>query len=206
VYPLVVKPNIGGSGAGIARFDTREELETAVERDLIEPSLDSVWLLQEFHPPRGDSIVRVETLAGRVLYAIRVHLGAGSGFNLCPAELCTTTSGQRLKSEACPAGAETAGVTIEAWDPPTEVKREAEVLARAAGLDVGGIEYLESTREGGARVYYDINALSNFVPDAPRVVGVDATSRFVDYVLGRAIVRRPARGETSRRRTAVAAA
>src|ERR1051325_8720475 len=26
-FPLVVKPNVGGSGAGIARFDSREELE-----------------------------------------------------------------------------------------------------------------------------------------------------------------------------------
>src|SRR5260370_26142715 len=29
-YPLIVKPNIGGSGAGIKRFSSREELQTAV--------------------------------------------------------------------------------------------------------------------------------------------------------------------------------
>src|SRR3984893_14928428 len=31
-FPLVVKPNVGGSGAGIARFDSRDELETGLGR------------------------------------------------------------------------------------------------------------------------------------------------------------------------------
>src|ERR1700676_3773760 len=32
-YPLVVKPNIGGSGAGIVRFDRPEQLKSAVEEN-----------------------------------------------------------------------------------------------------------------------------------------------------------------------------
>jgi hypothetical protein len=35
---------------------------------------DSVALIQEFVPARGGYITRVETLGGRYLYAIRVHL------------------------------------------------------------------------------------------------------------------------------------
>ena len=34
--------------------------------------------------------------------------------------------------------------------------------------------------------YYDINPLSNFVADAPKVVGFDPWARFVDYILRRA--------------------
>src|SRR3984957_6150484 len=34
-YPLVVKPNIGGSGAGIVRFDRPEQLKSAVEENQI---------------------------------------------------------------------------------------------------------------------------------------------------------------------------
>ena len=34
----------------------------------------------------------------------------------------------------------------------------------------------------GQRVYYDINALSNFVADAPRVVGFDPHARLVDFL------------------------
>ena len=37
----------------------------------------------------------------------------------------------------------------------------------SAGIDVGGIEYIIDDRDGQL-YYYDINALSNFVADAPR--------------------------------------
>ena len=56
-----------------------------------------------------------------------------------------------------------------------------ERLARAAGIDVGGIEYMTDDRDG--RLYfYDINALSNFVADAPRVVGFDPFARLADWL------------------------
>ena len=47
------------------------------------------------------------------------------------------------------------------------------------------MEYLVNARDGEA-YFYDINALSNFVADAPNVVGFDPTSRFVDYLMMRA--------------------
>src|SRR6266508_2653547 len=53
-FPLVVKPNIGGSGAGVVRFDRPEDLAAAVAAGEIAPALDGVLLLQEFHPPIGD--------------------------------------------------------------------------------------------------------------------------------------------------------
>ncbi len=43
---------------------------------------------------------------------------------------------------------------------------------RRGRIDVGGVEYIIDDRDG-QRYYYDINALSNFVADAPRVVGFD---------------------------------
>jgi hypothetical protein len=45
---------------------------------------------------------------------------------------------------------------------------------QAADIDVGGVEYVIDDRDG-ALLYYDINALSNFVADAPRVVGFRST-------------------------------
>ena len=88
-------------------------------------------------------------------------------------------------SAACPVGAAKAGLTVEAYTPPREVIRQVERIAHAARLDVGGIEYLESARDG--RLYfYDINALSNFVADPVRVVGFDPTERLVDALVTRA--------------------
>src|SRR5499427_1540180 len=85
-FPLVIKPNVGGSGAGIVRFATREEL---VERlDTLAFGPDGTALVQEFIESEDGAIVRVEVLDGRYLYAIRIVRQADAGFNLCPANIC----------------------------------------------------------------------------------------------------------------------
>jgi len=76
VFPLIVKPNVGGSGAGIIRFDNYFALVEAVYEKRIDAGLDGVLLLQEYHRPAGNSIVRVETLDGEYLYGIRQPLRA----------------------------------------------------------------------------------------------------------------------------------
>ena len=50
-----------------------------------------------------------------------------------------------------------------------------------AGIDIGGVEYLID--EDGDLFYYDINALSNFVADAPRVIGFDPFAKLADYLV-----------------------
>jgi len=189
-FPLLVKPNVGGSGAGIVRFDDAASLEAAAREGGIAGGLDGTWLLQEYHPPRDRSIIRVETLAGRYLYGIRVHLGDEAGFDLCPADICRSTAGETLETPACPVEAQKQGLTVEAYTPPADVTAAVERIAQAAHLDVGGIEYLHSERDGGL-YFYDVNALSNFVADAPRVVGLDPTARLVDFLIARAEGRRP---------------
>jgi glutathione synthase/RimK-type ligase-like ATP-grasp enzyme len=184
-FPAIVKPNIGGSGAGIVRFDGFLELAAAVDSGAVSGGLDGTLLLQEYHPPRDRSIVRVETLEGRYLYGIRIHLGEGAGFDLCPADVCKTVDGVDLVSAACPVGAGKAGLAVEPYTPPRDVIGQVERIAHAARLDVGGIEYLESARDGHL-YFYDINALSNFVADPVRVVGFDPTERLVDALVTRA--------------------
>jgi glutathione synthase/RimK-type ligase-like ATP-grasp enzyme len=184
-FPLIIKPNIGGSGAGIRRFDDLGSLAAAASDPLFEAGLDGTILLQEYHPPRGGSIVRVETLEHRYLYGIRVHLGDGAGFDLCPADVCKTTDGRELTSSACPVGAAKAGLSVEAYEPPPQIVAAVERIAAAAHIDVGGIEYLVSDRDGEI-YFYDINALSNFVAQPLSVVGFDPTARLVDALQRRA--------------------
>jgi glutathione synthase/RimK-type ligase-like ATP-grasp enzyme len=184
-FPLVVKPNVGGSGAGIVRLDGPLGLVAAIDSGAISGGVDGTLLLQEYHPPRGSSIVRVETLEGRYLYGIRIHLSEGAGFDLCPADVCKTVDGEDLVSAACPAGAAKTGLTVEPYTPPFDVVRQVERIAQASDLDVGGIEYLESERDGHL-YFYDVNALSNFVADPVRVVGFDPTARLVDALVARA--------------------
>jgi glutathione synthase/RimK-type ligase-like ATP-grasp enzyme len=184
-FPVVVKPNVGGSGAGVARYEQAQPLRRDAEEGQIAPSIDGVHLVQEYHRPRGRSIVRVETLEARFLYGIRVHLGADDDFDLCPADICRTTAGQSLQSAACPVGAQKSGLTVEPYTPPLAVRHTIERIAAAARLDVGGIEYLESERDGEL-YFYDVNALSNFVADPVRVVSLDPTAKLVDALIARA--------------------
>jgi hypothetical protein len=179
-YPIIVKANTGGSGKGITRFNTKDELAAAVAAHGLELGIDSVALVQEFVPARGGYITRIETLGGRYLYGIKVHL-SGETFDLCPADICQTASGQALEN-GCVVEAVKAGLKVEGYEAPPQVRADIERIVQGAGIDVGGIEYMVDDRDGRI-YYYDINALSNFVADARQVIGFDPVVNLVDYLL-----------------------
>lgn len=179
-FPVVVKANVGGSGAGIVRYDSPASLARAVETGTIDLGIDRTGLVQEYIPARGGHITRVETLGGKYLYAIKVFT-TGESFNLCPADICQTTDGVELARATCPLDAPRTGLQVESYTPAREVIESVERIARAAEIDVGGIEYIVDDRDG-ALLYYDINALSNFVADATRVIGFDPHSELVDFI------------------------
>lgn len=183
-FPIVVKPNIGGSGAGIVRYDNPDLLALSAAEGLIDLGIDQTALVQEYIPARGGHITRVETLDQQYLYAINVY-NTGGGFNLCPADICQTTDGVSLNRGACPADAPLTGIRVESYTPPAEVIAAVERIVAASAIDVGGIEYIVDDRDGRI-LYYDINALSNFVADATRVIGFDPHARLVDYLERRA--------------------
>jgi glutathione synthase/RimK-type ligase-like ATP-grasp enzyme len=166
-FPLVVKANIGGSGAGIVRFDSAEDLRAAIADGGLPTSIDGVLLVQDYVPARDGTITRIETLDRRFLYAIDV--AGGGAFDLCPADACVVPG---------------SGITMTAVTPAPALIDGAERIARAVDLDVGGVEVMIDDRDGVAR-FYDINALSNFVAKPHEVLGYDPHDRLVDYLLTR---------------------
>jgi glutathione synthase/RimK-type ligase-like ATP-grasp enzyme len=179
-FPVVVKPNIGGRGAGIVRYDSADALIHAAQIGAIDLGPDSTALVQEFIPARGGHITRVETLNGKYFYAIKVF-PTGESFNLCPAEICQTENGVEAIAESCLVDASKNGLRVEACTPAAEVIEAVERIAAVAKLDLGGIEFIVDDRDGRL-LYYDINALSNFVADAPRIIGFDPHERLVDFL------------------------
>jgi glutathione synthase/RimK-type ligase-like ATP-grasp enzyme len=183
--PVVVKPNVGGSGAGIVRVDSKAQLESVLDRLDLGP--DGTALVQEYVEPMEGAIVRVEVLDGQYLYAIRIVRDPGAGFNLCPADICQTPEGASPPSAelgACPV-TPPAGLTVTRFDAPGEAIDTVIRLARTASIDVGGVEYLVSKADGRI-YYYDVNATSNFVANAEAVVGFDPTASFADFIVRRA--------------------
>jgi glutathione synthase/RimK-type ligase-like ATP-grasp enzyme len=164
-WPLMVKANLGGSGAGIVRYSDEQELQRSIADGSVPDSVDSVLLVQDYVPARGGVITRVETLGGKFLYAIEVESG-GDSFDLCPADACAVSRGP---------------IRMRAVTPTAEIVEAAERIAQAAGLDVGGVEYLVDDGDGSAR-FYDINALSNFVAKPLDVLGWDPHDRLVDHL------------------------
>lgn len=165
-FPLVVKANVGGSGAGIMRYESMEELTAAVEERFLPSSIDGVLLVQEYVPARDGTITRIETLDRKFLYALDIR--GGGGFDLCPADACLADGKPIEMVRAHPAPA-----LIEA----------AERIAAAMNMDVGGVEVMIDDRDGTPR-FYDINALSNFVAKPVEVLGWDPHDRLIDYLLG----------------------
>jgi glutathione synthase/RimK-type ligase-like ATP-grasp enzyme len=165
-YPLLLKVNIGGSGAGVVRYDDGAALAEAVTERFLPDSIDKVLLVQDYVPAADGRIIRLETLAGRFLYAIEVE--TGGSFDLCLAD-------------ACVAAPDKTAIRMAAVDPGPELIDAAERIARAVGLDVGGVEVLIDARDGVPR-FYDINALSNFVANPLDVLGWDPHERLVDFL------------------------
>jgi hypothetical protein len=182
-FPVVVKPNIGGSGAKIRRFDSPNELRGVAEAGELDLGIDRTALVQEYLPARGGSIVRVEVLGGELLYAIRLSL-TDDEFNLCPADYCLVP-GNGARPDGSADGVSGRGVPVEAYSPPAKVVEDVFRITREAGIEVGGVEYLVDDRDGEV-YYYDVNALSNFVANASDVVGFDPFPRLVDLILRRA--------------------
>ena len=171
-YPVMVKVNVGGSGTGMIRYDSTGELAAAVADGLTPVGVDGVALVQEYVPARDARVLRCEVLDGKLLYALALD-GAGSTFDLCPADVCMVDKPT---------------ITISEFKPPPEIVRAVERVAAMSGLDVGGIEYMVDDRDGRAR-FYDLNAMSNFVAKPLEVLGWDPHDKLIDYLLAQVAAR-----------------
>jgi glutathione synthase/RimK-type ligase-like ATP-grasp enzyme len=166
-YPLLVKANVGGSGARIVLYSSTDELRASIADGTVPRSVDKVLLLQDYVPARRGTILRIETLGGRFLYALEIESG-GETFDLCPADACIAQPGR-------------AAIRMTAVMPSAEIVRAAEQIAHAAHLFVGGVEVIVDDRDGSPR-FYDINAMSNFVADPLNVLGWDPHDRLIDLL------------------------
>ena len=73
------------------------------------------------------------------------------------------------------------GLKVEAYTPPPNVISAIENIVQKSKIDVGGIEYMIDDRDGSL-LYYDVNALSNFVADAVNVIGFNPHEKLVDFL------------------------
>jgi D-alanine-D-alanine ligase-like ATP-grasp enzyme len=163
--PVVVKPNRGGKGLGVTRFDSVDELAAALSA--LDQPVDGVLLVQEYVEPSRPRITRAEIVGGELVYAITADTERG-GFQLCPADACavdgTPASLFALRTEPLPAG------LADAY----------ESFARWHGLEVAGFEFIETA--DGRAVTYDLNTNTNYNPDVEAVAPRSAARAVARYL------------------------
>jgi glutathione synthase/RimK-type ligase-like ATP-grasp enzyme len=178
-WPAILKPDQGGSGARIHVVESLAHVESIFAAD---PSVwlpDNLFLLQEYLPHDPEQgIVRLEFLGGELLYAMRVK--THGRFNLCPSPVCNPEDGEGACEIPAAQGLAPPVEFYPYLDVPSEAVETAKRIVRAARLDVGGIEYLE-TRDG-RRVFYDVNANSNLRPSVAAAFGLEPFERVVTFL------------------------
>ena len=134
-YPLLIKPNSGGFGAGIAKVThakgfTVDTVETAF-------GTDGVAMLQQFETPEDGCMYRVFFLNGTIQCGVRVPVQTQS-YNAC---VCSTE--------------------FERWEVPVDVAKDVQAMACKANADCGSVELMYVASKP---LYFDFNLLST-MPD-----------------------------------------
>lgn len=177
-FPMILKPEQGGSGARMFLINSIEELDNLLnlQPELWEP--DNLLLLQEkleYNPDFG--IVRVEFIDKKILYAMRVV--THGIFNLCPSTVCNPEDGNdgNCNIPIMP-------TAKPKFFPYREIKpselNEALRVFKATGHDIGSVEYIITNK--GEQVFYDINANSNLRPSIGESWGVSPFDEVVKYL------------------------
>lgn len=188
-YPLIIKPNIGGSGSGIEKFDNKAALTQAVMENRLDLGVDGTGLVQEYIESDG-YIYRVEMLGDQLFYAIRQQK-IDDRFNYCAIDGCNSDESMAdTGSDFANCSVEsTSGV--EVYRPAANIVEKVKAINQLAGADVGGVEYLLNSRTGQP-CFYDFNPYSNFIADGEALLGFSPDNHYIDFVLERAAESRTA--------------
>ncbi len=178
-YPLIVKPNIGGSGSGVAKYNNPEKLQQDISNRSLKLGVDRSGLVQEYIESDG-YIYRIEILGDQLFYAIKQKMIANQ-FNYCAADGCNIEEGS-LKQEGefdfCTVNS---SAHIELFDPPDDIIASVVSIIHEAKADVGGVEFLLNQKTGQP-CFYDFNPYSNFVSHGERLLGFSPEQRYVDFI------------------------
>lgn len=167
--PVILKPDCGGKGAGVALFETPQALIDHVQSEAFSFGNATPMLVQAYIKPAEPFIIRNEFVGGRHLYSVRVD--TSDGFQLCPADAC------EIGEAACPAGeaAEAPGkFTILTGFTHPDIPVFERMLAEQ-GIEIAGIEFLFD--DDGRASTYDININTNYNGQAEIEAGIAGTQR-----------------------------
>jgi hypothetical protein len=171
--PFLVKPNRGGKGLGIVRFEDADELARCIQSDDLKDSADGLYILQEFVESPDPFITRAEFVGGEFLYALQSQ--TGRGFNLCPADAeCAAPTHS-------PAGRPRFQIRTDFGHPILDAYRR---FLKHHDVEIAAVEFIVD--EAGNTYTYDLNINTNYNAEAEAAAGrsgMDAIAAFLDREL-----------------------
>eukprot|EP00928_Gymnodinium_smaydae_P018972 TRINITY_DN17233_c0_g1_i1.p1 TRINITY_DN17233_c0_g1~~TRINITY_DN17233_c0_g1_i1.p1 ORF type:complete len:364 (-),score=59.12 TRINITY_DN17233_c0_g1_i1:86-1177(-) len=165
---VVLKPNCGGRGLGVNKFEDAQECLKALRAAEQVGSQVPDWLMKAW-PVDGTFVVqrcieaeepfvtRVEVIGGEFGYAQRSSTADGA-VNLCTAD-------------GCQLGPPRFSVR-EDINAETPIVLQIIEFAKKQGLDIAGVEFIEE-KGTRSRYVYDINPNTNYSADVQRMAGKD---------------------------------
>ncbi len=178
-YPLIVKPNIGGSGSGIAKYSNADDLRKDIISGTLALGVDHSGLVQEYIESDG-YVYRIEILGDELFYAIRQKMVANQ-FNYCAADGCHVGSAQAEQDREFDFCVIDAPAPIERFEPQEDTVAQARSILREANADVGGVEFMLN-RKTSRPCFYDFNPYSNFISHGEQLLGFSPEQRYVDFI------------------------
>lgn len=179
--PFIIKHNQGGKGLGVRLFESFAEFKKCLNSSEFEQSADGIYLAQEYVKSKAPFITRIEFIAGKFHYAVRVDTSDGD-FELCPAEACEIERKPKLAAAACDIGAKfSLRDEIKAEFP---LVKKLENFLQAHKIEIAGVEFIENSQN--ELVVYDINTNTNYnktLEDTLRAQGLQgAADRVVEFL------------------------
>lgn len=166
VFPFILKPNRGGKGLGVKRYDTIQQLEVDVNTGGVPESLDGILLVQEFVESIDGRVTRMEFIGGKFYYAVSID--SSKGFELCPADSCN------IGDLYCPATPQEESASTGAKFQIVENFSEPDIelyhsFLKASGIQIAAIEFIKNGK--GDKVVYDVNTNTNYNSEAEKAIG-----------------------------------
>jgi|TARA_B100001146_G_scaffold68396_1_gene60495 carbamoylphosphate synthase large subunit len=168
-FPLISKHNRAGKGLGVYRFDDKKALKEFTSSKSFESSPDGINLLQQYIYAPSNTIIRMEFVNAKFIYAVEVD--TSEGFELCPADECQIDSN-------CPTG--TAPKFTILNDFKLKNLSTYEAFLRDNNIGIAGIEIIID--EDGVVWTYDVNTNTNYNSAAEEEANESAPLKIAEYL------------------------
>ena len=180
-FPIIIKHNRAGMGLGVKLFHNIRELKDYIYGDYFENSVDGITLIQNYIFSPDSSIIRVEFVDKKFLYAVKVN--TENGFELCPADECNVDDFNRKTKETSGSKSKSKFEIVEnflSFSFSNYVIMKMQELMQNVGIDIASFELILD--ENNDVFVYDINVNTNYNANAERNTPHSGTLSVADYL------------------------